>query len=128
MTTTAAEAPAAALARRFFAEQDRLRGGPAAALCTDDSQAWLAGNPAVDRHGHEAFARAFYAAFDGLHHTIEDVFGTDDRAAVRFVLRGTHAGSFFGVPPSGKPIEVRANVLLHTAGGKVTRLYGIFDE
>ena len=127
-TDSAAAAANEALGRRFFAEQDRLRGGPAEALCSEEYQAFLGGNPPVDRAGHEAFAKAFYAAFDALHHTIEDVFATEDRVAVRFVLNGTHTGSFFGIPASDKPVSIVANVILHVANRKVTRLFGIFDE
>lgn len=116
------------LGRRFFAEQDRLRGGPAEELCDDAYRATLGGNPPVDRSGHEAFAKAFYAAFEGIQHTIEDVFATDDRVAVRFVLSGRHTSSFFGIPPSGRAVIVSANVLMHTANGKVTKLLGVFDE
>jgi predicted ester cyclase len=61
-------------------------------------------------------------------HTIEDVFATDDRVAVRFVLKGRHSGSFFGIPASGKEVTIVANVLMHVTGGKVSTLFGIFDE
>ncbi len=87
-----------ALGRRFFAEQDRLRGGPAEALCAATYQAILGSNPPIDRAGHEAFARGFYAAFPDVGHDLEEVLATEDRVAVRFVLRGTHTGSFFGIP------------------------------
>ena len=117
-----------ALGRRFFEEQDRLRGGPAEALCAPGYRAHIGGNPAMDRAGHAAFARAFYAAFEGIGHAIEEVFATDDRAAVRFVLRGRHTGSFFGIPPTQHSIAVAGAVILHIAGGQVTRLLGIFDE
>jgi predicted ester cyclase len=117
-----------ALARRFFAEQDRLKGGPAEDLCAEDYQAYLGGAPPVDRAGHEAFAKAFYAGFEGIHHDLEDVFAAGDRAAVRFVLTGTHTGSFFGIPPSRRPVVVAANIILHIADGKVTKLFGMFDE
>ncbi len=117
-----------ALARRFFAEQDRLQGGPAEELCAAEYRAHLGGNPPMDRAGHEAFAKAFYAAFEGIHHTLADVFGTENRAAVRFVLNGVHTGAFFGMPPTGRPITVAANVILHIDNGKVTDVFGIFDE
>jgi predicted ester cyclase len=32
----------------------------------------------------------------------------EDKAAVRFIMRGTHDGTFFGIPPTGKPIKVQA--------------------
>jgi predicted ester cyclase len=117
-----------ALARRFFAEHDRLRGGPAAELCAQEYRAYVGGNPAMDRAGHEAFAKEFYGAFPGIHHTIVEVFGTEDRVAVRFVVDGVHTGAFFGMPPTGRPIVIAANVILHVANGKVTKLFGVFDE
>ena len=116
------------LGRRFFAEQDRLRGGPAPELCAPEYRATIGGNPPMPREGHEAFAVAFYAAFPDMRHTVEDVFATDDKVAVRFVLRGTHTGSFYGIPATGRSVTVAAHVLMHVSDGKVTRLAGIFDE
>src|SRR5262245_28294533 len=98
------------LGRRFFEEQDRLRGGPAEDLCATGYVAMLGGNPPMPREGHEAFAKAFYAGFPDIHHVIEDVFATEDRVAVRFVLHGTHGGSFFGIPATGRQVEIAANV------------------
>jgi predicted ester cyclase len=117
-----------ALGRRFFEEQDRLRGGPAEALCAQGYTATLGGNPPVDRAGHEAFARAFYAAFPDMRHQVDDVFATATQVAVRFVLHGTNTGSFFGMPPTGARVSVAANVLMTVRDGKVTSLLGIFDE
>ncbi len=116
------------LGRQFFHEQDRLQGGPAPALCAPGYTATLGGNPPVDRAGHEYFARAFYAAFPDMRHHIEEVFATDDHVAVRFALRGTHTGSFFGIPATQRPVTVAANVLMSVSGGQVTKLLGIFDE
>ena len=130
MTGTASAAIEAnrVLGRQFFEAQDRLRGGPDDALCAPGYQALLGGSPAVDRAGHEWFARAFYAGFSDLHHVIEDVIATGDRVVVRFVLHGTHDGSLFGIPPTGRRAAIAAHVILHVAAGRVTRLFGIFDE
>ena len=127
-TANASARENAILGRRFFEEQDRLRGGPAPALCAPEYVALIGGNPPMPREGHEAFAQAFYGAFSDIHHTIEDVFATDERVAVRFTLRGTHDGPFFGIPPTGRAVTVTANVQMQVANGKVTRLLGIFDE
>jgi predicted ester cyclase len=117
-----------ALGRRFFEEQDRTRGGPAPSLCAPGYRAMLGGNPPLDRAGHEGFAHAFYGAFPDMRHEVEEVFATEDRVAVRFVLRGSHTGSFFGMPATGRTDAVPANVILHVADGKVTGLMGVFDE
>jgi predicted ester cyclase len=63
-----------------------------------------------------------------MHHVIEDVFATRDQVAVRFVIRGTHTGDFFGLPPTGRPVTVAANVLMHVSNRVVTKLAGVFDE
>jgi predicted ester cyclase len=116
------------LARRFFAEQDRLKGGPAEELCASDYTAVLGSGPAMDRAGHEAFSRAFYTAFPDARHAIEDVLLDDDAVVVRFVLRGTHLGSFFGIPKTERTMAVPAHVILRVRDGKVRKLLGIFDE
>ena len=59
---------------------------------------------------------------------MEDVFAADDRVAVRFVLTGTHTGSFMGIAPSGRSVSVVTNVLMRVVDGKVADLRGIFDE
>jgi predicted ester cyclase len=116
------------LGRRFFQEQDRLRGGPAEALCAPEYVAIIGGNPPMNRAGHEGFAIGFYAGFPDASHHIEEVFATGDRVAVRFVIHGTHTGNFFGIPATGRPVVVAANVMMHVAGGRVTMLLAIFDE
>ena len=116
------------LGRRFFASQDRLRGGPDPALCAPGYTAHLAGLPPVDLAGHGAFARAFYDAFSDLVHTVEDTFAEGDRVAVRFTARGIHTGDFAGIPPTGRPVAITAMVILRVADGRVAELRGVFDQ
>lgn len=82
----------------------------------------------MDRAGHGAFGRAFYAAFPDIRHDIEDVFATEDRVALRFVLRGTHSADFYGIPATRRRIEVAAHILLQVVDGQVVTLKGVFDE
>jgi steroid delta-isomerase-like uncharacterized protein len=116
------------LGRRFFAEQDRLKGGPAPDLCASDYVARIGGNADWDRDAHEAFARAFYAAFPDMHHDVELVIADEDAVMVRSVLRGTHSGSFYGIPATGRTVAVSAHVALRVRDGRVTELFGVFDE
>lgn len=41
-----------------------------------------------------------------------------DKVAARFIMRGTHQGMFFGVPPSGKRIAVQAMNIYRFSDGK----------
>lgn len=113
---------------RFFEAQDRLKGGPDPELCSPGYRATIGGNPAMDRAGHEAFALAFYAGFPDVAHHIEWVVADAGTAVMRAHLKGTHTGSFFGIPPTGRAIVVAMHVFLKIEDGKVTELFGLFDE
>lgn len=47
---------------------------------------------------------------------------------VRFVLRGTHTGSFFGIPATGKAVTVPAHAILKIRDNHVHTLLAVFDE
>ena len=36
--------------------------------------------------------------------------------------------NFFGIPATHKSVAIAANVIMRTAHGQVTKLFGIFDE
>jgi hypothetical protein len=116
------------LPARFFHGQDRLKGSLPPELCAPSYTAEIVGFPAMDAHGHGEFGRAFYAGFPDIAHTIDEVLPADGRLVVRFTLRGTHRGTFFGIPPTGRPIEVGAIVILTLANGQVSHLRGMFDQ
>lgn len=116
------------LGARFFAEQDRLRGGPADELCAADYTAYIGGNPPMTLAGHKQFAAAFYHAFPDIQHTVEDTIAEDGKVTVRFTLHGTHTADFIGIPATGKPIDVSAIAILQIADGKVAELRAVFDQ
>lgn len=118
----------AKLGAAFFRAQDRLKGGPDPDLCTADYTAHLVGFPAMPREGHQQFAEAFYAAFDGMNHTIDEVVADEGSVAVRFTLRGTHSGEFMGIPATGKHVEIAANAFIRVEGGEAAELHGSFDR
>lgn len=115
-------------ARKFFEEQDRLRDGPAEALCSARYVAHLAGFPPMDLDGHKAFSTVFYEAFPDLKHSIQDVLAEGTHVAVRFRLTGTNGGSFMGAPATGKSVDVGGIALLKVADGKVAELRSEFDQ
>ena len=116
------------LAERFFKGQDHLKGPVPSELVAPGYRAEIVGFPPMDAAGHGAFGQAFYTGFPDIYHTIDEARATDDGIAVRFTLRGTHSGSFMGIPPTNRPITVSAMVLLSIANGQVTHLRAIFDQ
>lgn len=67
-------------------------------------------NPFVPdgREANRAFWAGFFAAFPDLQATMEDLVVAGDRVVGRFVYRGTHTGPFFGIAPTGRPIQMRS--------------------
>jgi steroid delta-isomerase-like uncharacterized protein len=117
-----------AIGRRFFEEQDRLRGGPADQLCASTYTFHIAGNPPMDLEGHKQFASMFYAAFPDLRHVVEDTVAEGDKEVLSFTLEGTHKGDFMGIPATGKEVRVSAIAIFQIADGKVTRVFGVLDQ
>jgi steroid delta-isomerase-like uncharacterized protein len=60
------------------------------------------------REANRQFWAAFFAALPDLTATMEDLIASGDRVVGRFVYRGTHLGEFMGLPPSGRPVEMRS--------------------
>lgn len=116
------------IASRFFAEQDRLRGGPAVELCAPHYTAYIGGNPPMNLEGHKQFACMFYGAFPDLNHTVEETIAAGDKVVVRFTLRGTYTGDLMGIPATGKPITIGAIAVFHVVNDKVAELRGQFDQ
>lgn len=64
------------------------------------------------------------AGFPDIQWTLEESIAEGDKVAARFTMRGTHNGAFFGVPPSGNKIEVKAMNFYRFADGKIVEEHG----
>ena len=74
------------------------------------------------QHGHEVWRQGFEMmrhAFPDLQAHIEDIFGAEDKVAVRVRFRGTHSGDFLGIPATGRTIEYVSHEFYRIAGGLV---------
>jgi steroid delta-isomerase-like uncharacterized protein len=73
-------------------------------------------------HGREAvqgMLSAFRAGFPDLQMTVEEAFGSGDKATVRWRMQGTHTAELFGIPPSNKSVSVNGISIVRVAGGKI---------
>lgn len=73
-------------------------------------------------------AEAFVAAFPDLVITLEDLLAEGDRMATRVTMRATHGGSFAGIPPTGRPVVIKANHLFRCENGKIVQRHGQSDR
>jgi steroid delta-isomerase-like uncharacterized protein len=70
------------------------------------------------REANRAFWSTFFTAFPDIEATMDDLVVVEDRVVGRFTYRGTHAGPLYGVPPTGKAIEMRSIDIWRTKNGK----------
>jgi steroid delta-isomerase-like uncharacterized protein len=68
--------------------------------------------------GYLAVIGMMRGGFPDIQWTLEQTIAEGDEVAARFTMRGTHRGPFFGVPPTGKPIEVQAMNFYRLSGGQ----------
>ena len=68
--------------------------------------------------GYLAVIGMMRSGFPDIQWTLEEMIAEDDKVAARFTMRGTHQGSFSGVPPTGKTIAVQAMNFYRLSGGQ----------
>jgi steroid delta-isomerase-like uncharacterized protein len=68
-----------------------------------------------------ANARAWKAAFPDAKGTITKKLIDGQNGAAEIVWKGTHRGPLMGAPATGKPVTVRATVVIETNGNAITR-------
>ena len=59
---------------------------------------------------------------------IEEVIAEGDRVGLLFRVTGTHTGGFFGVPPTGRRIDVYELALLRIVNGQIVEGWFMMDE
>ncbi|MFI7579826.1 ester cyclase [Kocuria kalidii] len=92
-----------------------------AELLAEDFIINLAGMP-YQQHGRQAWqtnVEMMLRAFPDLHAEILDVFGEEDRVAVRLMFRGTHRGEFQGVAPTGREVRYGSIELYRVTDGRL---------
>ena len=76
--------------------------------------------PIEGREAVQGMLGAFRAGFPGdFQMTVVDVFGSGDKATVRWRMQGTHTADLFGIPASNKAVDVNGISVVRVAGGKI---------
>src|SRR5262249_29942331 len=70
------------------------------------------------REANRAWWSTFFTAFPDIKTTMNDLVVAGDRVIGRFTYRGTHTGPLYGVPATGKPIEMHSIDIWRTENGE----------
>ena len=74
--------------------------------------------------GYLAIIGMMRGGFPDIQWTLEEMVAEGDKVAARFTMRGTHRGTFFGVPPTEKTIAVQAMNIYRLSGGQFVEEHG----
>jgi len=80
-----------------------------------EARAGVGAHAAGMRH---AFA-AFYAAFTGTRHSIEDLVAEGDRVVARISVEARHTGEIMGIPATGRIIRNESIVIYRFEDGRI---------
>ena len=69
----------------------------------------------------------FLKAFPDMKIVIHEIVGSADRAGVRASILGTHKGELFGVPPTGKTVDIALHEFHHLERGRITHTWHLED-
>lgn len=80
--------------------------------------------PLQGPNGYLTIIAMMRSGFPDIKWAIDDMITEKEKVAVRFTMRGTHQGTFFGVPATAKPIVVQAMNFYVLAGDQIIEEYG----
>jgi predicted ester cyclase len=88
-------------------------------------------DPECNGGGFEGFKRelqGFLNAFPDLQIRLEDMLGEGNRIASRVTMRGTHQGTLFDLPVTGKSVTMKANHIFALEHQKIVQRHGQMDR
>lgn len=76
--------------------------------------------------------KAFYAnyltGFSEIEFTIVDIFGQGDKLVKHWNFKGKHSGDFFGIPATGKSVNIEGTTLVKMKDGKIAEEQDFMDN
>ena len=81
-----------------------------------------------NRMGLKQLIASVRLAFPDLHITVKDEIQQGNKSAVHCEMRGTHTGSLFGNPPTGRRIEVQSLIFTRTENGRIVENWLLIDQ
>ena len=110
--------------------EEVLNGGQTDLLAELVAADHVGHDPLGDHYGREGLrivVAEYRAAFPDLRLTVEDLVAEGDKVVHRFTLRGTHAGSFMGIPPTGRFVTAAGIAIDRINDGKVAESWVSLD-
>lgn len=83
------------------------------------------GEPMRGLEGYLSILGMMRSGFSDIQWTIDETIAEGDAIVARFTLTGTHDGTFFGVPATGRPVRAAAINIYHFTDGLIVEEFGM---
>jgi steroid delta-isomerase-like uncharacterized protein len=95
-----------------------------------DTNITLASSPEniVGIENFKAYYANFTTGFSDVKFTIVNIFGQDDNLVKHWNYKGTHTGNFFGMPATGKSVDIDGVTLVKMKDGKILQEQDFMDN
>jgi steroid delta-isomerase-like uncharacterized protein len=81
----------------------------------------------LDRDAWLGMGQMFAAAFPDGKHEVQELVAEGDRVVSRSVWRGTHRGSFQGIPASGRAVAIDVMMMERIVDGRIVEHHVVLD-
>ena len=78
--------------------------------------------------GFKDYYQNYLTGFSDVTFTIVDVFGQGDKIVKHWNFKGAHTGEFFGIPASGKKVDIDGVTLVKMKDGKIAQEQDFLDN
>ncbi len=76
----------------------------------------------------KAYYKNFLDGFTDIKFTTKNIFGKDDNLVSHWNFKGKHTGNFFGIPPTGKTVDLDGITMVKMKEGKIDVEQDFFDN
>jgi steroid delta-isomerase-like uncharacterized protein len=121
------------LIRKYYSEWNELAGGPAKLRSLADkyyppSYSYHSSSEDLNREQAILAFLSFITAFPDVNYSIDDMVAEGDKVVTRYTLKGTHKGTYMGIPATGKKVMMKGVFVDRIDRGKVLEEWGVGDE
>lgn len=82
----------------------------------------------VGIHDFKAYYQNYLTGFSDITFDIIDVFGQGDKIVKHWRFKGKHTGDFFGIPATGKTVDLEGVTLVQMKNGKIAQEQDFLDN
>jgi steroid delta-isomerase-like uncharacterized protein len=93
---------------------------------TEDVTVVIPGDNIIGIEGTKNYYGNFLTGFSDAEFTFVDIFGQGDKLVKHWNFKGTHDGDFFGIPPTGKSLNLYGTTLILMEDGKIKQEQDFF--